>query len=142
MGKEDKMRMLQELPKTLTEEGQETILVIDDEEVVLKMLRSTFEREGFRVLTAAESRRGVEFIEETKVDLVLLDIRMPGLDGYEVARLIRQKSKVPIIMVTGNVNAASLSKAFDVNVNGYVAKPFSPAELVARARKQLSDHHS
>jgi len=118
-------------------ERTNTILVIDDEPDVLRLLERILTPEGYRVILAADGVYGMTLVNEAKPDLVLLDIRMPGPDGYMTLDTIRQSSNVPVIMVTAKSEAEALQKALELGANDYVTKPFRPAELVARIRTKL-----
>lgn len=117
--------------------GNQSVLVIDDEPAMLQLLKRVFESEGYQVRLAADGVYGLLMLREAEPALVLLDIVMPGPDGYEVVARIRQVSNVPIIMVTAKCEEESVAKALEIGADGYVRKPFSPAELVAQVRAKL-----
>lgn len=119
------------------EAGLKSVLVIDDDPNVLKLLESTLSPEGYRVIVAADGAYGMALLNEDKPDLVLLDIGMPGPNGYEVLERIRACSAVPVIMLTGTLSTESVQKCLDLGADDYVRKPFSPRELVARIRAKL-----
>ena len=117
--------------------GSKSILVIDDDQLMLKLATAFLEPRGFDVITATDGVSGMKLLRENKVDLVLLDVLMPGLDGYKVLRLIREYSSVPVIMVTGITDKASTIKFLELGADDYVTKPFIEEELIARIQNKL-----
>ena len=114
------------------------ILAVDDEEPILKLLRVNLSVDGYHVVTAPDGRAALTMLEKQKPDLVLLDIMMPDLDGFQVLDLIRQHSNVPVIMLTARGEVSSVFKAMSVfEADDYVTKPFSMRELSARIRAKL-----
>lgn len=113
------------------------IMVVDDEQTILNLLKRTLEPEGYGVVTAADGRSALALLEEHKPDLVILDIMMPGLDGFQVLDLIRQRSDVPVIMLTARREVNTLRDALALDADDYVRKPFHTGELVARIRAKL-----
>jgi len=113
------------------------ILAVDDDVQVLSLVRDTLEMEGYRVITADSGEAAVAAFEQQPPDLVVLDIMMPGIDGYAVCRRIRSSSQVPIIMLTGMGSDEEKVRGLDVGADDYVAKPFSVEELLARVRAVL-----
>ena len=113
------------------------ILVVEDEQYVLDMIRSTLEQEGYDVQVATDGNSALTLLVECKPDLVLLDIRLPGFDGYEVVERIREHSDVPIIMVTGILEDISVSQALGLGADDYIRKPFRIRELLARVEAKL-----
>ncbi len=116
----------------------ETILLIDDDEVLLELLAEHIRTAGFVVLTASRGEAGARLALEKQADLVVLDVMMPGMDGWEVCRRLREVSNVPIIMLTAKGEELDRLRGFHLGVDDYVAKPFSFAELVARVRAVLA----
>jgi len=113
------------------------VLVVDDDVRMLRMMQRILELEGYRVLTAAGGEAALNVFDEETPDLVLLDIMMPGMDGYMVCQRIREFCQIPIIMVTAKGNDEEKVKALDTGADDYVTKPFSSSELAARARAVL-----
>ena len=113
------------------------ILAIDDDSEILQLEKKVLESGGYDVILAADGVYGMELFEEMKPDLVLLDILMPGPDGYQVLELIRQQSRVPVIMVTGVRQVDTIARALNLGADDYVMKPFKPGELVARVAAKL-----
>jgi len=114
------------------------ILVVDDEESILKLLRANLSVDGYGVVTAADGKQALEVLEECNPDLVLLDIMMPELDGFQVLRMMRERSTVPIIMLTAKSDIACVEKTLYGGADGYVTKPFSIEVLSARVRDRLT----
>lgn len=114
------------------------ILVVDDESRMRKLVRDFLEREGFHVLEAGDGEEAMDrFYEDKDISLIILDVMMPKMDGWQVCREIRQVSKVPIIMLTARAEERDELQGFDLGVDEYIAKPFSPKILVARAEAIL-----
>ncbi|MBU0495236.1 MAG: response regulator transcription factor [Chloroflexi bacterium] len=113
------------------------ILVVDDEPKVVKLARDYLERAGFVVHSAADGPQALALAREIKPDLVVLDLNLPGLDGLDVCRTLRRDSDVPIIMLTARVDEADRLIGLELGADDYIVKPFSPRELVARARAVL-----
>jgi DNA-binding response OmpR family regulator len=114
-----------------------TVLVVDDEPIVREVVVRYLAREGHRTLEAADgpSARGV--IEDTELDLVVLDLMLPGTDGLELCRWIRGRSELPVIMLTARGEEADRIVGLELGADDYVTKPFSPRELAARVRSVL-----
>lgn len=115
-----------------------TILVVDDEQRMRKLVRDFLTKQNFRVLEAADGVEAVDvFMENKDIVLVILDVMMPKMDGWETCREIRQYSKVPIIMLTARGGENDELRGFELGVDEYIAKPFSPKILVARVEALL-----
>ncbi len=109
------------------------ILVVDDESRMRKLVRDFLEREGFAVREASDGIEAMDiFYEHKDIDLIILDVMMPRMDGWQVCREIRQSSKVPIIMLTARSEERDELQGFELGVDEYISKPFSPKILVAR----------
>jgi DNA-binding response OmpR family regulator len=117
--------------------GKARILVVDDEPRYIRAIQVNLEASGYKVLTAHNGQTAIELAANEEPDLILLDIRMPGLDGYEVCRRIREFSAAPIIMLTALAESANKVKGLDMGADDYVTKPFSADELLARVRAAL-----
>ncbi len=112
----------------------ETILIVEDDPAMLRGLKDNFEFKGYRVLTAADGEAGLNAALDKKPDLILLDIMLPKINGYEVCRLIRQeKLDMPIIMLTAKGEESDIVLGLNLGADDYVTKPFSIKELLARA---------
>ena len=117
--------------------GKVRILVVDDEPRYVRAIRVNLEASGYEVLVARDGQTAIELAINEEPDLIILDIRMPGLDGYEVCRRIREFLATPIIMLTALAGDADKVKGLDVGADDYVTKPFSAGELLARVRAVL-----
>ena len=114
------------------------ILVVDDESRMRKLLKDFLAKSGYEVLEAEDGEQAVDkFIAEKDIALIILDVMMPKMDGWQVCREIRKDSKVPIIMLTAKASEADELKGFELGVDEYISKPFSPKILVARAEAVL-----
>jgi len=117
-----------------------TVLVVDDETRMRKLLKDFLRQKEYNVLEANDGEEALEIFEENqnKIDLILLDVMMPKLDGWSVLRQIRQKSKVPVIMLTARGEEQDELFGFELGVDEYISKPFSPKILVARVQAILN----
>lgn len=118
-------------------ESKGTVLVVDDDQNVSQLLRVYLEREGFRVVVAGDGLEALTKFKERRPDLVILDLMLPGLEGYEVCRRIRKESSTPIIMLTARGDEVDTVVGLELGADDYVVKPFSPKELVARVKAVL-----
>jgi len=116
---------------------QTYILVVDDEARYVRAIRFNLEASGYEVVTAQDGETAIALVSDKEPDLVLLDVKMPGMDGLEVCRRIREFSAVPIIMLTALAQDADKVKGLDTGADDYVTKPFSADELLARVRAAL-----
>lgn len=113
----------------------QTILVIEDDRATRKALQQLFETEGYRVVPAASGPEGLELLQSARPDFVVLDLRMPQMNGQEVCRRIRAFSAdVPILILTGSADEIDRVLLLELGADDYVTKPFSPKELMARVR--------
>lgn len=113
--------------------GKIKILVVDDESRMRKLIRDFLEREGYQVLEASDGVEAMDYFYAHKdIDLIILDVMMPRMDGWQVCKEVREYSKVPIMMLTARAEEQNELKGFELGVDEYVAKPFSPKILVAR----------
>lgn len=118
--------------------AENTILIVDDEQRMRKLVKDFLTKQDFTVLEAADGEEAVDlFFEKKDIDLVILDVMMPKMDGWETCREIRQYSQVPIIMLTARGSENDELRGFDLGVDEYIAKPFSPKILVARVQALL-----
>lgn len=116
---------------------QINIMIVEDEERLRKLIRKYLLLEGYNVIEAADGREALELFETETVDLVVLDVMMPYKNGYEVARVIRQKSQIPIIMLTARSEEEDKLQGFELGIDDYLTKPFSTRELMARIKALL-----
>jgi two-component system, OmpR family, alkaline phosphatase synthesis response regulator PhoP len=114
-----------------------TILVVDDEPKIAQLARDYLEHAGFRVLTAADGRAALRAVSRERPDLIVLDLRLPDIDGLDVTRTLRKASAVPIIMLTARDEESDKLIGLELGADDYMTKPFSPKELVARVRAVL-----
>ena len=115
-----------------------TILLIDDELTLLELVSDHLQMAGYRPVTASDGASGLQLIDETNPDLIVLDVMMPNLDGWEICRKVREKSFIPIIMLTAKGEELDKLRGFRLGVDDYITKPFSIAELVARVGAVLA----
>lgn len=114
-----------------------TVLIVEDEEKIRRMLRLFLEQETWRVLEAEDGRPALDILAQQQVDLVILDLMMPGLDGWTTCRKIREKSNVPILILTARGEESDRVLGFELGADDYVVKPFSPREIVLRVKALL-----
>jgi len=114
------------------------ILVVDDESRMRKLVRDFLEKKGYSVLEAGDGIEAMDlFYKEKEIGLIILDIMMPRMDGWQVCREVRQSSKVPVIMLTARSDERDELQGFELGVDEYISKPFSPRILVARVEAVL-----
>jgi DNA-binding response OmpR family regulator len=118
-----------------------TVLVVDDDPVILKLLEVNFEMEGFQVVRAADGFEGLERARAVLPDIVVLDVMMPRMTGYEVAKALRENvetAHIPIIFVTARAQSSDVERGMELGVDDYVTKPFDPLDLIARVNTLLA----
>lgn len=114
------------------------ILIVDDESRMRKLIRDFLERKGYQILEAANGIEAMDlFYADKTIDLIILDVMMPRMDGWQVCKEIREHSKVPIMMLTARAEEWNELKGFELGVDEYITKPFSPKILVARVAALL-----
>ena len=113
------------------------MLVVDDDLPICELIRLYLEKDGFRVVMAHDGRKAVEVFKETAPDLVVLDIMLPGIDGWQVCREIRRFSQIPIIMLSARDETFNKVLGLELGADDYMVKPFEPNELSARIRAVL-----
>ena len=113
------------------------ILVVDDEKRMVRFIRLNLEQDGFKVISAFNGTEALEQVRKNLPDLVLLDVMMPDLDGFEVLRKIRQASNVPVIMLTAKGEEEDRIRGLELGADDYITKPFSPREMVSRVKAVL-----
>jgi len=114
-----------------------TILVVDDEERMARFIRLNLEHDGFQVVEAYRGMQALQQYQDSLPDLVLLDVMMPDIDGFEVLSMLREISNVPVIMLTAKGEEDDRVRGLELGADDYVTKPFSPRELVSRVRAVL-----
>jgi DNA-binding response OmpR family regulator len=117
------------------------VLVVDDEYSLRRLLRTYLEKEGFAVLEAGNGLDALALVRRGDVEIALLDVMLPEIDGFEVVRRIRQESAIPIILLTARGEEANRVAGLELGADDYVVKPFSAPEVVARVRAQLRRAH-
>ena len=113
------------------------LLIVEDEASIAEVLSAYAKREGYETAYAPDGLSAIDIFEHDDIDLVILDLMLPKLSGEEVCRRIREKSSVPIIMLTAKSSESDVVDGLDLGANDYIAKPFSPRVLMARIRVQL-----
>jgi DNA-binding response OmpR family regulator len=111
-----------------------TILVVDDEETIRKLLKVNLTADGYEVITASSGEEALALMDKREPDLVILDIMMPGMDGFQTLNLIRKRSDIPVIMLTARAEELTMRDSLELGADDYVQKPFSLLELSARIR--------
>lgn len=111
---------------------KERIMIVDDELSILKVVRSNLEHGGYKVISATNGAEALQIIERELPDLIILDVMMPQMDGFEVCRRLRQWSQVPIIMLSARGDEKDKVKCLDLGADDYIVKPFGTNELIAR----------
>ena len=114
-----------------------TVLIADDNEQILSVLERYALNEGYKVILAQDGEQAIEMYEKNQVSLVLLDVMMPKVDGFEVCRHIRKTSNIPIILITARGEDFERIMGLDIGADDYIVKPFSPGEVMARIRAVL-----
>jgi len=116
----------------------ETLLLVDDDATLLRFLTEYLEREGYSVRSADRGQAALRLFYESRPDIVLLDVMMPGMDGWEVCARLRELADTPVILLTAKTSEADKLRGFRLGVDDYITKPFSLAELGARLRAVLT----
>ncbi len=120
--------------------AKETVLVVEDEKNIAELVKYNLEQEGFRVLSAMNGNTGLEQARKEKPSLIVLDLMLPGIDGIEICKILKQNYKtshIPIIMLTAKSQESDKIVGLELGADDYVTKPFSPRELVARTKAVL-----
>lgn len=113
------------------------ILVVDDEPQIVELIKSYLAKDGYRVITAADGQRALELARREQPDLILLDLMLPEINGFDVCRTLRKESNIPIIMLTARDEETDKIIGLELGADDYVTKPFSPREVLARVRAVL-----
>jgi DNA-binding response OmpR family regulator len=116
---------------------RQRVLVADDDPLIQRLVRTHLDRAGFRVLSAADGEEALDVAATEQPDLIVLDLMLPKVDGFEVCRRVREFSLVPIVMLTARGEQADKLRGFEAGADDYVTKPFAPPELLARLRAVL-----
>jgi len=118
-------------------DGATRVLVVDDEENLVELVQGYLERDGYSVLTAGDGRAALALARDERPDLIILDLMLPGIDGLEVCRRVRQFSDAYILMLTARAEEVDKVVGLSVGADDYLTKPFSPRELMARVQAML-----
>jgi len=113
------------------------VLIADDETEIRQLLRLYLEKDGYIVVEADNGRKAIDFIEKDKIDMAILDIMMPELNGYQVVQKIRANSNIPIIMISAKSNDEDKILGLDLGADDYITKPFNPLEAMARINSNI-----
>jgi two-component system phosphate regulon response regulator PhoB len=119
---------------------KEKILVVDDEKDILELIDYNLTKNGYRVKTVTSGEDALELVKENDYDLIILDLMLPGVDGFDICKMIKadkQKANIPIVMVTAKADEADKVAGFEIGADHYVTKPFSPRELLAIVKATL-----
>jgi two-component system OmpR family response regulator len=129
------------MPHSSTAATMQTILIVDDDREIRILLADYLEHNGFKVVTASEGNSMTQEIERQSIDLVVLDLNLPGLDGLTLCRNLRTKSDTPVIMLTARGEPLDRILGLEMGADDYLPKPFEPRELLARIRSVLRRYH-
>lgn len=117
--------------------AQCSVLIVDDDVKLVKLLKTYFDKEGFITLTSNDGLAALQVARDKEPDIIVLDLMLPGIDGWEVCRRIRKNSDIPIIMLTARDEESDRLVGLEIGADDYVTKPFSPREVVARVKAIL-----
>ena len=117
--------------------GPKRILIVEDEDTIREVVRRYLEREGFQVREAADGYAALDILAQEEPDLIVMDLMLPGIDGLTLTRQLRQRSRVPVIMLTARGETSDRIRGLDSGADDYLPKPFSPRELVSRIQAIL-----
>ena len=120
------------------ESGKQTILIIEDEEAIAELERDYLEQAGYLVEIANDGDSGAERALAGDFSLIILDLMLPGIDGFEVCRMVREKKDIPILMVSAKKEDYDKVRGLGFGADDYITKPFSPSELTARVKAHLA----
>lgn len=119
-----------------------TVLIADDESEIRRLLRLYLEKDGYQVIEAEDGLQAAKLITEKEIDLALLDIMMPGMDGYQVLRKIRERSNIPVMILSAKSQDVDKILGLDLGADDYLAKPFNPLEAMARINSNIRRFYS
>ena len=117
--------------------SEKTVLVVDDEPNIVELVRLYLQKDGFKVVAARDGHEALRLVRTVRPSLLVLDIMLPGVDGWEVCRQVRRESDVPIIMLTARSDDVDKIVGLEIGADDYLAKPFNPRELIARVKAVL-----
>jgi CheY-like chemotaxis protein len=130
----DRAEIVAKKKKKKKDGPQNTVLVVEDDLTLLETLEYNLAAEGYEIITAADGLTALEIAREEQPDLIVLDLMLPGLDGFEVCRILRQEMNVPILMLTARADEVDRVVGLEMGADDYLTKPFSMRELLARVR--------
>lgn len=119
-----------------------TVLIADDESEIRRLLRLYLEKDGYQVIEAEDGLQAAKLIAEKEIDLALLDIMMPGMDGYQVLRKIRERSNIPVMILSAKSQDVDKILGLDLGADDYLSKPFNPLEAMARINSNIRRFYS
>lgn len=119
-----------------------TILIADDEEKIRELLRLYLEKDGYQVLEAADGQSALSLLEKEQIDMAILDVMMPGMDGYHVLKRLREYSNIPVMILSAKNQDADKILGLDLGADDYLAKPFNPMEAMARINSNIRRFYS
>ena len=125
-----------------SKEGQKKILVVDDEESIVELLRYNLKKEGFKVIDALDGEKAFDLTRTANPDLIILDLMLPGLHGYEILRLIKknmQIAHIPVVILSAKALKEDITKGMQLGADVYITKPFSVAELIIMVKELLKN---
>ena len=117
--------------------SKKKILIVEDEIKILEVVTSLMEKQGYEVYQAEDGKQALKIFYNNEISLIILDLMLPDISGEEICMKIREKSRVPIIMLTAKVDESNLLQGIDIGADDYITKPFSLMELVARVKAIL-----
>ena len=129
--------MVEKIPETLQSPAPRLALIVDDEARMRRFIRMNMELEGFQVIEAANGVQALDQIRQHTPELIIMDVMMPEMDGFETLQLLREISTVPVILLTVKSDEEDKIQGLDLGADDYVTKPFSPNELISRAKAVL-----
>ena len=129
--------MIDQIPSSLTPTEPRLVLVVDDEPRMIRFIRMNLELEGYRVIEASDGLEALEQVRKYLPDLVIMDVMMPKMDGFETLRVLREISTVPVILLTVKSDEEDRIHGLEAGADDYVTKPFSPRELISRVNAVL-----
>lgn len=129
--------MVEQIPDTLTQTAPELILIVDDEARMRRFIRMNMELEGYQAIEAANGIQALDQIRQHNPDLIIMDVMMPEMDGFETLKLLREISTVPVVLLTVKSDEEDITRGLDLGADDYITKPFSPRELSSRVSAVL-----
>ncbi len=125
-------------PTAVPDASGPRVLIVDDDAAMRSFVRANLETEGFDVREAASAREGLALLEDEALDVILLDVMMPGMDGWEMLRRVQERhGSVPVIMFSGTIDGDAAGEAASAGARGFLGKPFDPQQLIESAKQML-----